>query len=188
MKVVYPREQWCVACNLCEVACMTEHSKTKDPLKMYLTERPRPIPRTKVEYRPPLSISTMCRHCAEAECVEACKNGTLTRNEKTGRIELDQDKCLGCWMCIMACPYGAISQFTLLEKATAEAVGSKLSGQADGDLKPPSPNTDKGQSSLTGFTMDGRAVANKCDLCPDREVPACVTVCPNRALVFEDRG
>ncbi len=148
MKVVYPREQWCVACNLCEVACMTEHSKAKDPLKMYLMERPRPISRTKVEYMPPLSISTMCRHCAEAECVEACKNGTLTRNEETGRIELNQDKCLGCWMCIMACPYGAISQ----------------------------------------FTRDGRAVANKCDLCPDREIPACVAVCPNRALVFEDRG
>ncbi len=127
---------------------MTEHSKAKDPLKMYLMERPRPIPRTKVEYRPPLSISIMCRHCAEAECVEACKNGTLTRNEETGKIELNQDKCLGCWMCIMACPYGAISQ----------------------------------------FTKDNRAVANKCDLCPDREIPACVAVCPNRALVFEDRG
>jgi carbon-monoxide dehydrogenase iron sulfur subunit len=148
MKVVYPREQWCVACNLCEVACKTEHSKTKDPLKSYLMEKPRPLSKTKVEYRTPVSISIMCRHCAEAECVEACKNGTLTRNEKTGRIELNQDKCLGCWMCIMACPYGAISQ----------------------------------------FTKDDRAVANKCDLCPDREIPACVTVCPNRALVFEDRG
>ena len=27
----------------------------------------------------------------------------------------------------------------------------------------------------------------KCDLCPDREVPACVEACPNEALVFEDR-
>ncbi len=127
---------------------MTEHSVSKDPLKMYLTEKPRPISRTRVEYLPPIAVSVMCRHCAEAECVEACKNGTLTRNEKTGKIELDQDKCLGCWMCVMACPYGVISQFTKNE----------------------------------------RAVANKCDLCPGREVPACVTVCPNRALVFEDRG
>jgi anaerobic carbon-monoxide dehydrogenase iron sulfur subunit len=170
MKVVYPREQWCIACNLCEVACMTEHSISRDPLKMYLTEKPRPLSRTKVEYLPPVAVSIMCRHCAEAECVEACKNGTLTRDEKTGRVELDQDKCLGCWMCIMACPYGAISQFTLLEKATEEA------------------NTDRGRSSLTGFTKNERAVANKCDLCPEREMPACVAVCPNRALVFEDRG
>ena len=127
---------------------MTEHSKTKDPLKAYLTEKPRPISRTRVEYKPPLAVSIMCRHCEEAECVEACKNGTLTRNEITGRIELNQDKCLGCWMCVMACPYGVISQ----------------------------------------FTKDDRPVANKCDLCPNREIPACVAVCPNRALVFEDRG
>jgi Fe-S-cluster-containing hydrogenase component 2 len=24
----------------------------------------------------------------------------------------------------------------------------------------------------------------KCDLCPDREIPACVTICPNEALLF----
>ncbi len=148
MKVVYPREQWCVACNLCEVACMTEHSKAKDPLKTYLLEKPRPVSRTRVEYKQPRALSLMCRHCAEAECVQACKNGTLTRNEKTGTIELNQDKCLGCWMCIMACPYGVITQ----------------------------------------VIRDERPVANKCDLCPERDVPACVAVCPNRALVFEDRG
>ena len=27
----------------------------------------------------------------------------------------------------------------------------------------------------------------KCDLCEDRELPACVEACPNAALVFEDR-
>ncbi len=29
-----------------------------------------------------------------------------------------------------------------------------------------------------------RSQVVKCDLCPDREVPVCVTVCPNRALVL----
>ncbi len=148
MKVVYPREEWCIACHLCEVACATEHSRTKDPIKAFFFENPRPLSRTLVEFEPPVAISVMCRHCAEPECVEACKNGTLTKNEVTGRIELNQEKCLGCWMCIMACPYGAISQ----------------------------------------FRKNGTNVANKCDLCPDREIPACVAVCPNRALVYEDRG
>jgi carbon-monoxide dehydrogenase iron sulfur subunit len=27
----------------------------------------------------------------------------------------------------------------------------------------------------------------KCDLCPDRDVPACVAACPNEALVFEEK-
>jgi carbon-monoxide dehydrogenase iron sulfur subunit len=29
-----------------------------------------------------------------------------------------------------------------------------------------------------------RKVVAKCDLCPDRDVPACVTNCPNEALIY----
>jgi carbon-monoxide dehydrogenase iron sulfur subunit len=32
-----------------------------------------------------------------------------------------------------------------------------------------------------------RRKAVKCDLCPDREIPACVEICPNGALVYEER-
>ncbi|MFQ6033758.1 MAG: 4Fe-4S dicluster domain-containing protein [Candidatus Bipolaricaulia bacterium] len=32
--------------------------------------------------------------------------------------------------------------------------------------------------------IGGRAIALKCDGCPDQEVPACVTVCPTEALVY----
>lgn len=36
---------------------------------------------------------------------------------------------------------------------------------------------------------DGKKVAKKCDLCVETgETPACVAGCPNRALIFEDRG
>ena len=28
----------------------------------------------------------------------------------------------------------------------------------------------------------------KCDLCTHREIPACVEICPNEALVFGDQG
>jgi NADH:ubiquinone oxidoreductase subunit F (NADH-binding)/Fe-S-cluster-containing hydrogenase component 2 len=31
---------------------------------------------------------------------------------------------------------------------------------------------------------DGKVMALKCDLCPDRDVPACVAACPTRALVL----
>ena len=32
MKLVYPKEEVCITCRLCEVACIVEHSKTKDLL------------------------------------------------------------------------------------------------------------------------------------------------------------
>jgi len=31
------------------------------------------------------------------------------RNEQTGAIHVDRDKCIGCRMCIYECPFGAIS-------------------------------------------------------------------------------
>jgi carbon-monoxide dehydrogenase iron sulfur subunit len=31
---------------------------------------------------------------------------------------------------------------------------------------------------------DGKVMALKCDLCPDRAVPACVEACPTGAIVF----
>jgi carbon-monoxide dehydrogenase iron sulfur subunit len=32
---------------------------------------------------------------------------------------------------------------------------------------------------------DGKIMALKCDLCPDLEIPACVSACPTGAIVFE---
>jgi len=33
---------------------------------------------------------------------------------------------------------------------------------------------------------DGKIMALKCDLCPERSVPACVNACPEKAIVFLD--
>jgi len=56
----------------------------------------------------PVSIPEVCQHCAEALCVENCISGALIENVETGAVELDQDRCVGCGSCIMACPYAAI--------------------------------------------------------------------------------
>jgi carbon-monoxide dehydrogenase iron sulfur subunit len=70
----------------------------------------------------------------------------MQQDPLTGNVSLDTDRCIGCWTCILACPYGAIRR----------------------DLE--------------------RDIVAKCDLCPDLEVPACVTNCPNEALVFTEDG
>jgi carbon-monoxide dehydrogenase iron sulfur subunit len=31
-----------------------------------------------------------------------------------------------------------------------------------------------------------RAKVFKCDRCPEREIPACIEACPNRALILEE--
>jgi len=35
-----------------------------------------------------------------------------------------------------------------------------------------------------GQDVDGKVIAIKCDLCPDRDIPACVEACPTKALVY----
>lgn len=40
--------------------------------------------------------------------MDACMTGALIK-EDSGKVEYYTDKCVGCWMCIMACPYGVIT-------------------------------------------------------------------------------
>lgn len=133
-----------MACGLCKIGCVVAHSKTGHILK-YRRESPRPLARTDIPEVDALSFSLMCRHCDDPPCIEACITGAMHRDER-GAVVVDQDRCIGCWMCIMACPYGVVER-----------------------------------------DMDGRKVASKCDLCADRDTPACVEWCPNRALVYEER-
>ncbi len=129
MKRVYPIESRCIGCRLCEVACVAAHSKTKDAINAFRLEglvfnnerakgfvdpgdarkagRGRSTARCTVNPSQPYRISIRCRHCDDAECVMACKNGALYKDEQ-GRVLLDEAKCVGCWMCVMACPSGSI--------------------------------------------------------------------------------
>ena len=97
----------CVACRTCELACAVEHSKSKD-LADSIIEKDTPRKRLTVSAINGKSISIHCQHCKEAPCVTACMSGALSKDEKTGATVQDNEKCVGCWMCVMTCPFGAI--------------------------------------------------------------------------------
>jgi carbon-monoxide dehydrogenase iron sulfur subunit len=144
MKRISIKQEACIGCGLCQVYCTVEHSKSKDLVKAYLKENPKPVSRARVETNKPNSISIRCQHCKDTPCVNACLTGAMTKETETGHVLHNPEKCIGCWTCIMVCPYAAV--------------------------KPDS---------------SGKIIA-KCDLCPDREIPACVENCPNEALVLEE--
>lgn len=50
-------------------------------------------------------MSDQCKHCGEAPCHEACPTGAIMRNEYGG-IYYQTDICMGCRMCLAACPFG----------------------------------------------------------------------------------
>jgi len=64
-------------------------------------------PRIKVEKANGISFAVQCRHCKDPLCVKVCIAGALHLDED-GVIRINQDKCVGCHSCVMACPYGAI--------------------------------------------------------------------------------
>jgi len=97
----------CIGCRSCEMACVVEHSKSKD-IYSALKEKPLPKKRVKAESSGKTIISLHCQHCQDAPCITACMSGALSKDEKTGATIQDTDKCVGCWMCVMTCPFGAI--------------------------------------------------------------------------------
>ncbi len=108
MKRVYVKEEACMGCHLCEVYCQAAHSSAKDLIKAFKGVSPRPIPHLRIEENRPVFFSVQCRHCAEPPCVYACLTGALHRDPESGTVTTDTDRCIGCWTCILTCPFGAI--------------------------------------------------------------------------------
>ncbi len=109
MKEIFVRLNRCVGCKSCELACAVEHSKTKE-LSLAIHEIPRPKQRIFVEYVYDHKVPFLCRHCEDAPCVASCRTGALQQDPVTRIVSHDPDKCIGCWMCAMVCPYGMISK------------------------------------------------------------------------------
>ena len=108
MKRIIAKEEACIGCGLCEVYCTVQHSKSKDIIKAYTREQPRPISRVRLEINKPVSFAIQCHHCEDAPCVSACLAGAMRKDEETSMVTHNAEKCMGCWTCIMVCPYGAI--------------------------------------------------------------------------------
>ena len=110
MKRIIAIEEACMGCGLCEVYCTVQHSKTKDIIKAFNKETPKPISRVRLEVHKPISFAIQCRNCEDAPCVTACLSGAMTKDKETGLIKHNKDKCIGCWTCVMVCPYGALKK------------------------------------------------------------------------------
>lgn len=49
-----------------------------------------------------------CQHCENPSCVDVCPTGASYKNED-GIVLVDNDTCIGCGLCVDACPYGVRS-------------------------------------------------------------------------------
>ena len=110
MKRIYARESYCLGCRLCEIHCLVQHSKSKKIIKAFRQERDDVVPGLVIEEEGCVSFAVQCRHCDDTPSIEACMTGALVRDAETGAVVHDPEGCVGCWMCIMVCPVGAIQR------------------------------------------------------------------------------
>ena len=115
-KEIFVRLDRCMGCYTCEVACAVEHSQNKN-LYSAISERPVPKKRVYVEWvAPDGRIPVLCRHCEDAPCMHACISGAISRTDE-GVVFTNVDKCIGCWTCVMVCPYVVIGRHMEEHKA-----------------------------------------------------------------------
>ena len=104
MKRVYVNEEWCLGCHLCEYNCAFANSGKTDMVKALKNIKINPM--IQLEDDGKISFAVSCRHCDDPICVKSCITGALTKDG--GIIRVNKDKCVGCYTCILVCPYGAV--------------------------------------------------------------------------------
>ena len=89
----------CTACSQCEMMCSYEQTGafnvSKSMIKIFTVDE-RHIPFT-------------CTQCAEAWCMRVCPVEAITENPETGAKEVSDERCVGCKVCTIACPFGTIN-------------------------------------------------------------------------------
>jgi Fe-S-cluster-containing dehydrogenase component len=153
----------CDGCEMCTYSCQKAHNLKPEQtwIKVYtMTDaagKTYHMPRT-------------CMECDNSPCLRACPVGASFRSPD-GVVLVDQNRCIGCRLCMAACPYEA-RYFNWDEPNPAPA-------------RMPMPTTPEYPFPQKQGTV------GKCTLCSDRlpygQLPHCVEGCPMGVLYIGDR-
>ena len=127
----------CIGCKACEVACKEWNQVPDDGMSLtgmsydnsvglgastwrhvaFIEKSVSPVaagssaasPGAEVMSFEWLMESDVCKHCAEAGCLDVCPTGALFRTE-FGTVVVQSDICNGCGYCVPACPFGVIER------------------------------------------------------------------------------
>src|SRR6266404_4764234 len=121
----------CIGCKACEVACKEWNQIPDDGFvwsgqsydntralgastwrHVLFLEQKQPMGSQLASIGEPFRwqfLSDVCKHCANAGCLEACPTGSIVRTE-FGSVFVQPDICNGCGYCVVSCPFGVIDR------------------------------------------------------------------------------
>lgn len=154
----------CIGCQTCTITCKAENDTRPGIFwNRVLVEETGEYPLVGKYFLP-----RICMHCENPSCVEVCPTGASARR-KDGIVSVDEDKCIGCKYCMLACPYGA----RYFNEDNGGYYGKELIA-----------------NEIIGYKQHKLGVITKCDFCLHRldrqEQPACVKSCLAEARIFGD--
>jgi Fe-S-cluster-containing hydrogenase component 2 len=91
----------CTGCHQCELACSFRKIRKFSPGDSRI--------RIVGSEDRCLSIPVVCLQCTDAPCARVCPVGAIRLDSGTGAYLVDDDRCLGCRMCSLVCPFAAIA-------------------------------------------------------------------------------
>lgn len=91
----------CVGCYACRVACQMINGLDSDKAFIHYEElETGTYPSVYAE-----NVPVQCMHCENAPCASVCPTHA-TYTTDSGVVLVEEEKCIGCKYCMMACPYG----------------------------------------------------------------------------------
>jgi molybdopterin-containing oxidoreductase family iron-sulfur binding subunit len=114
-------------------------------------------------------IPAPCQQCQNPPCTNVCPVGATFATPE-GSILIDQNRCIGCRICMAACPYDR-----------------RFFNWGDAPIPP--------EAMLAHYDIEHQTPAKrgtvmKCDFCPDMAragtLPYCAQGCPNKAIYYGD--
>ena len=93
----------CYGCHSCSIACKSEFNVPLGVWRSWVKAIDKgKYPNVKRSFLPRL-----CNHCKKPPCVSVCPTQASYRDEEKGLVDIREERCIGCKMCIVACPYDA---------------------------------------------------------------------------------
>ncbi len=94
----------CINCKQCEQACAAKNKLRYDDA-VAAEDRQSEHKFTVVLAKGDKFMRRLCMNCADPACASVCPVGALHKTA-AGPVVYDEDKCMGCRYCMVACPFG----------------------------------------------------------------------------------